>query len=473
MREVEKGTATVTAVVIGVSAGGPRALQRLLPGFSRGFPAPVLVVQHFVPELFGGLLRTLSQHSDLPIDSAVHEGVLECGHVFLCPPDNQCRVLRRAGRLVSQLTPDTASTYRPCIDETMSSVATACGSGAIGVLLTGMGSDGVRGLRAIVEAGGLSIVESEQTAAVFGMPKEAQSAGVAQRVLPLHQIPTELIMELRRRVQAGSGRDAVEEQLRRVHVGSIPRTSSIAGSGLRKASAVEVRPVPSDSVDPAVSDEITDLVGRLQSGEPIIVESAKRRLIALSGRFVLPELLPLLSSEVPLVRATVVEIAKRVELGSVGTALIRRLCQDTDPDLRLFAVDIIEAHPSPDLLDVALRCCEDETTNVALAALGTLGSYSDACAVERLAKALDGEAPQRAAALMALGRSPASEATVHLVTLINNFHFRRPVIIKKTIFQRIIIIISGEFAFHVFDTHGIPVELLPEMFAVCVDKTLG
>ena len=190
-------------VVIGVSAGGPRALQRLLPRLPQGFGAPVLVVQHFAVELFSSLLHTLSSCVSLPVCGAAHEQVIERGHVYLCPPDHQCSVLRLGDRLVSHLVEDRESTYRPCIDASMQSVAASCGAGAIGVLLTGMGSDGVEGLRSIMEAGGLTIAESELTASVYGMPREAQSAGVAQRVLPLHQISTELLMELRLREPAG------------------------------------------------------------------------------------------------------------------------------------------------------------------------------------------------------------------------------------------------------------------------------
>ena len=389
------GAAPRTVVVIGVSAGGPRALQQLLPRLPQGFSAPVLVVQHFAPELFGSLLSTLSSCARLPVSGAAHEQLLEDGQVYLCPPGHQCSVLRRAGQLVCELREDRESTYRPCIDATMQSVARSCGAGAIGVLLTGMGADGVEGLRGIMEAGGLTIVESEQTASIYGMPREALDAGVAQRVLPLHQISTELLMELRHREQVG-----------RHHPGRKAPPGAPEG-GLAGQ--------PSEVSSAAGGEDVEALLAQLQGDLPLAMESARQRLMTLPGEVVLPHLIRLLSSEVPVVRATAVEIARRVDLGGAGIVLLQRLCADADPDLRLFAMDIAREHAAEELLEAVLTCCEDPNTNVALAALEALGGYHDPRALERLAEALAGSPAERAVALTVLGRSPAAVATGHLV----------------------------------------------------------
>lgn len=180
-------------VVIGVSTGGPKALQLLLPQLPGNFKVPVVVVQHIGGSAVKSLVNSLSENCQLPVALVQDHRIFTAG-IHICPSDHQCLVERFGQDLRATLVSDHTSTYRPSINPTMSSAAKVCGCAVIGVLLTGMGSDGVEGLKAIHDSGGLTIVESSETATIFGMPGEALRSGVVLRVLPLHQISAEILM---------------------------------------------------------------------------------------------------------------------------------------------------------------------------------------------------------------------------------------------------------------------------------------
>ena len=386
-----------TVVVVGASAGGPRALQVVLPALPPSFSAAVIVIQHFARDLFDSWMQTLSQHCHLPVERALDGRPVTPGVVTVCPPEHQFTVSTGGGRLRGHLRPDTTSTYKPCIDTTMSSVAEACGAATVGVLLTGIGEDGVEGLRRIIGLGGLTIVESEETAAVSGMPGAAKRAGVAQRVLPLHQIASELIMviETRKRVHEQASGANVEKQpsARWVDV------ERLAEKGDRAA--------------------VVELVRLLEAKQPIVVESAKSALQLMPSGLVFPELVPLLSADSPVLRATAVDIAKQARLDHPDVVrLVGELCEVEDDDLRLFALDIVSAHNPTSLLDVVLQRCDDPNVNVAIMAVKALAGYGAEPAVERLVRELGSDAARRTAAITALGRSPARAATGHLCDFI-------------------------------------------------------
>ena len=382
-----------SVVVIGASAGGPRALQAILPALPPSFSGAVIVVQHFTRELFDSWMQTLSQACRLPVEKAHDGSTLAPGVVTVCPPEHQFTVSRVGGRLCGHLQPDATSTYKPSIDTTMSSFARVCGAATVGVLLTGMGEDGVEGLRRIIETGGLTIVESEETAAVSGMPGAAVRAGVAQRVLPLNQIASELIMTIETRKRAPE----------RAAMGFADQSSSGRSLDVERLIAQGDRAA------------VRELVLLLEASRPILVESAKRALQTMPAELVLPELVPLLSSDAPVVRATAVEIGKRIRVEHPEVIrLLSELCNDSDDDLRLFALDIVSAHNPTGLLDVVLERCDDPNINVAIMAIKALGGYDSASAVGRLVEAFRSDSGPREAAIASLGRSPAPEATGHL-----------------------------------------------------------
>lgn len=180
-------------VAVGVSTGGPQALATILGALPADFPLPVLLVMHISPAFGGAFADWLNDQSSIPVTMAVHDQPLPPfgtpGALF-APPDRHLVV--RGKRL--WLTSDAeVHSCRPSVDILFQSVAEEIANQGVGVLLTGMGRDGARGLLAIRNAGGLTLAQDETTSIVFGMPREAILLGAANRVLPLEEIAPTLI----------------------------------------------------------------------------------------------------------------------------------------------------------------------------------------------------------------------------------------------------------------------------------------
>ena len=177
---------TVRAVVIGASTGGPQALGVVLSQLSPRFPAPILCVQHITVGFLEGLISWLSSLCSLKLETARAGGVPQRGHVYFAPEDTHLKI-DRGGRFDLSAEPPWAG-HRPSVSVTMKSVAAYYGSSALGVLLTGMGSDGAEGLLAIRDAGGFTIVQEEASCVVFGMPQAAIRLNAAVQVAALPAI---------------------------------------------------------------------------------------------------------------------------------------------------------------------------------------------------------------------------------------------------------------------------------------------
>jgi two-component system, chemotaxis family, protein-glutamate methylesterase/glutaminase len=173
-------------VVIGTSTGGPAALRRLLADLPPDFPAPVLVVQHIARGFVGGLASWLEGGSRLPVRVAEEREQLRRGTVLLAPDDRHLGVTR-AGRVELSDAPP-ISGFRPSVTHLFRSAAQAYGPGVIALLLTGMGSDGVDGLRDVRELGGRILAQDAETSVVYGMAQEAVRAGLCSTLLPLERI---------------------------------------------------------------------------------------------------------------------------------------------------------------------------------------------------------------------------------------------------------------------------------------------
>ena len=167
-------------VAIAASTGGPSALASLLAGLG-GTTAPVLVVQHLHVDFTAGLIEWMSRVSALPVELAEHHQVPRSGRVYVAPGGVHLR-LGSGCRL--ELDPEPATIHRPSADELFTSVAEHAGSAAIGVLLTGMGDDGAKGLLAIHRRGGRTLAQDEASCAVLGMPAAAQRLGAVTEMLP-------------------------------------------------------------------------------------------------------------------------------------------------------------------------------------------------------------------------------------------------------------------------------------------------
>lgn len=180
--------ATYRVLGIGASVGGPPALATILGRLPEDFPLPVLIVQHMAPGFGDGLAQWLDRSVPPPVALATDGAVLQPG-IWMAPEDAHLR-LEPTMRLSLDRETERGA-HRPSLDVLFESLASAAGEGAVGVVLTGMGRDGAGGVRAIGEAGGLTIAQDEETSAVFGMPDAAIEAGV-DLVLPIEELASKL-----------------------------------------------------------------------------------------------------------------------------------------------------------------------------------------------------------------------------------------------------------------------------------------
>lgn len=178
-------------LAIGASAGGPAALKTLLSGLPRDFPAAIVIVQH-VDELFApGMADWLSRESRLPVRVAREGDRLEAGSVLLAGSNDHLR-LKTASRLGYTAEPRD-HVYRPSVDVFFESVAQLWPERAVGVLLTGMGADGARGLQLLRRKGHHTIAQDRASSAVYGMPKAAAALDAAVDILPLDRIAAKVV----------------------------------------------------------------------------------------------------------------------------------------------------------------------------------------------------------------------------------------------------------------------------------------
>jgi len=181
-------------VAIGASTGGPKALDYFLSRLPARLPAPVLVVQHMPPGFTRSFAERLNQHSSLLIKEAEDRDLILPGRVYVAPGDHHMLVERQAGREIIRLVKSPrVKGLRPSADVTMGSVAEVYGAGSIGIILTGMGSDGTDGIKAIKERGGVTIAQDKATSVIYGMPRAAVESGCVDKVLPLNDIPEEIV----------------------------------------------------------------------------------------------------------------------------------------------------------------------------------------------------------------------------------------------------------------------------------------
>lgn len=187
-----RGTSTKTRLVaIGSSTGGPQALHTILSSLPASFAAPILCVQHISAGFADGMVDWLGNHCGLHVQTARHGETPRPGTVYF-PREGTHLEIDCNGALASSLGPSLDG-HRPSITVTFTSVAEYFRRGATGVLLTGMGRDGADGMKAIADAGGVTIAQDEESSVVFGMPAEAIKLGAAKYVLPLEEIAGTLI----------------------------------------------------------------------------------------------------------------------------------------------------------------------------------------------------------------------------------------------------------------------------------------
>jgi two-component system chemotaxis response regulator CheB len=176
------------ALVIGSSTGGPVALESLLPKLPRGFPYPVVVAQHLPARFVESLARRLSAICQLPLEVGQPGGRIQAGAIYFCPGDADTRLQAGAGDYVRLAVQPAVGRLTPSVDALFESAASAFSQPVIGVVLTGMGTDGADGAAAIRAAGGRVIVQDEASSAVYGMGRAVVERDLASAVLPLEEI---------------------------------------------------------------------------------------------------------------------------------------------------------------------------------------------------------------------------------------------------------------------------------------------
>ncbi len=184
---------TESVVCIGASTGGTESLRTLLEALPAASPA-IVIVQHMPEKFTEAFARRLDSLCDMEVKEAADGDTVMRGRVLIAP-GNRHTLLQRSGAryYVSVQDGPLVSRHRPSVDVLFRSAACHAGANAIGIIMTGMGDDGARGLLEMKTAGAYTIAQDEASSVVFGMPKEAIALGAADRILPLDRIPMEII----------------------------------------------------------------------------------------------------------------------------------------------------------------------------------------------------------------------------------------------------------------------------------------
>jgi len=192
--EIVRQRGPVEVVAIAASTGGPPAIQAILTALPADLGASIVISQHMPQGFTRSFAERMNKLSQLVISEASSGDRLRPGTALIAPGGQHLIVERDRDGLVASLAPVTASDkYAPSADRMMISVADACGPGALGVVLTGMGNDGAAGVVAIKKKQGRCLAESEESAVIFGMPQEAIKTGSVDQVLPLPRMAEEIL----------------------------------------------------------------------------------------------------------------------------------------------------------------------------------------------------------------------------------------------------------------------------------------
>ena len=194
-------------VIIGVSTGGPRTLEDILPALPADFPCPVVVAQHMPPNFTDAFARRMDRMCQLQVREVNNAMPLEAGQIYIGMGGTDMIVMERLGRLVVAPKPESPDhPWHPSVDVLVNSAMRHLEPSQItGVQLTGMGDDGARAMTELKQRGGRTIAEAESTAVVFGMPNELIQRGGATVVLPCHQVARQLIGWLHRKERTRHG----------------------------------------------------------------------------------------------------------------------------------------------------------------------------------------------------------------------------------------------------------------------------
>jgi two-component system chemotaxis response regulator CheB len=191
------GARTLRAVlVMGASTGGPVALQHILTSLPQDFPVPIAIAQHMPKAFTQSFAERLNGLAQIEVREAEHGETVRPGTALLAPGDMHMNLRRKGAGIVVELVDDPSYVYRPSVDLLFSGVARIFESRVVAVVLTGMGTDGLAGVREVRARNGYVIAQDEETSAVFGMPKAVIEGQLANIVAPLQKIAEEIIRVL-------------------------------------------------------------------------------------------------------------------------------------------------------------------------------------------------------------------------------------------------------------------------------------
>lgn len=179
----------VGIVAIGISTGGPAALSKLIPELSKDFPVPIVIVQHMPPVFTRMLAERLQQGEGVKVVEGVDGMILEPGTAYIAPGNYHMAVRQKEGRVFLAMNQEPPVNYcRPSVDVLFRSVAEVYREETLGIIMTGMGQDGLNGIRAMKSKGAIIFAQDQASSVVWGMPSFVVREGLADCVLPLDEM---------------------------------------------------------------------------------------------------------------------------------------------------------------------------------------------------------------------------------------------------------------------------------------------
>ena len=193
-RTAIRAAATPEVVAIGISTGGPKALTEMLPRLPADVPVPVLIVQHMPPVFTKSLADDLDGRCSLRVFEAQDGQEVRTGEILVAPGGKQMKVCRDGGQVLVRITNDPPeNSCRPSVDYLLRSVAAVYGGSSLTVIMTGMGNDGSAGCRILKQRGGQIVAQDEASCVVFGMPRPLVEENLADVVVPLGRVASEIV----------------------------------------------------------------------------------------------------------------------------------------------------------------------------------------------------------------------------------------------------------------------------------------
>ncbi len=183
----------IKAILIGISTGGPLSLQKVIPELDKNIPVPIFIVQHMPPMFTRSLADRLDKMSPISVKEAEDKENIVSSQIYIGPGGKHMITEKNSGMYHIKITDQPAdSLYKPCVDVTLNSLIDFYGKHVFAIIMTGMGKDGLEAVKRLKQLGGYSVAQDEDSCVVFGMPKAIVDNNLADAVLPLDSIATQI-----------------------------------------------------------------------------------------------------------------------------------------------------------------------------------------------------------------------------------------------------------------------------------------